>query len=145
MCSAKVCADELDATHSLTRSQSACSNTNKITEVPRSCARKRNSAMRFSLLASQSCGHRKLYSSSIVVPCASAQRKLNWYWKGDLFKRFDFTSAFSIRFGIVLGCERNTCHIYRIYCRRTARISALNFFNGCTCHPNLLGACISTG
>jgi len=149
MCSAKVCADELDATQILMYNQSACANVSKSTKLRyHAAALERGTvqcASRFSLLASQSCGHRKLYSSSIVVPCASAQRKLNWYWKGDLFKTFDFTSAFSIRFGIVLGCERNTCHIYRIYCRRTARISALNFFNGCTCHPNLLGACISTG
>ena len=145
MCSAKVCADELDATQTLMCNQSAGENVSKSTKVPCGCARKRNSAMRLSLLASQSCGHRKLYASSIVASCASAQRKLSCHPKGDLFKRYYFNLAFSLRLGIVLRCERMACYICRIYCRRTARMSAHSFFNKCVCHPILLGACISTG
>ena len=135
MCSAKVCADELDATQTLMCNQSACANVSKITKVPCGCTRKRNSAMRFSLLASQSCGHRKLYASSIVASCASAQRKFKWFWRGDSIKRLNFNSAFSTHSEIVLRFERKAGHICCVCCLRTARRFAHNFFNGCVCHP----------
>ena len=109
----------------------------KSAKVPCGRARKRNSAMCFSLLASQSCGHRKLYASSIVASCASAQRKFKWFWRGNSIKRFNFNSAFSTHSEIVLRFERKAGHICCVCCRCTARRFAHNFFNGCVLPPNL--------